>query len=63
VAKVLLPFILSNLHNLETKRDTTKEHEMNLISIDSVKCLFVVSLSVFKLGRFETYEREQYFCH
>ena len=33
------------------------------LSIDLIECFFVVSLSVFKLDRFETYEREQHFCH
>ena len=60
VPKVLLHPIFSNLLNLGTGRDTTKEHEMNSIdifialSIDFIECFFVVPLNVFKLERFET---------
>jgi len=56
----------SNVYNLGTKRDTTKEHEINLkyiCSIDMIECFFAVSLSGFKLEGFENYEREQYLCH
>jgi len=35
-AKVFLPPIFSSFHNLGTKRDTTKEHEMNSIDIGSI---------------------------
>jgi len=58
--------IFSNLHNLGMKIDTTKEHEMNwidLCSIYLIECFLVVSLSVFKLEKVETYERKQYFGH
>ena len=57
-AKVLLPPIFSNLHILGTDKDTTKEHEMNSLDICPIhltnRMLFFVSLSVFKLERFET---------
>jgi len=46
-----LPLIFSNLLNLGTRRDTTKEYGMNLIHIrpmDLTECFFVVSLPVFK---------------
>ena len=66
MAKVLLPPIFSNLHNFKSERDTTNEHKINLIDICSIyrpSNAFVSSLSVFKLERFETFEREQYFCY
>ena len=62
VAKVLLPLIFSNRHNLGTKTDKQKStkciRKIFALSIDSIECLFIVSLPVFKLKRFETYERK-----
>jgi len=52
VAKVLLPRIFSNLHNLGTERGTTKELDMNSIdicSINLIECFFVVSLLCFQV--------------
>jgi len=33
VAKVLLPIIFSNVHNLETKRDSTEDQRMDSLDI------------------------------
>jgi len=43
--------IFSSIHNMGTERGTTTEHGMNskdICTIDLMKCLYVVSLPVFK---------------
>jgi len=66
VAKVLLAPIFSNLHDLGMERDLTIELEMNSADIRSIyrrsRMLFYRISFRFHV-RFETYEREQYFCH
>jgi len=64
--KGIAPSYFSDHHNFGTERDSTNEHKMNFIDIFSTyqpNTMLFCRISVFKLERFETYEREQYFCH